>query len=151
MKTKCVLGMISFLIGSAGVAQTRPAEVQVAPVQAPPAIGDPGVAAVPATNAESKAVKPAAKAIDAPAMPPEVQAAADAAELPVVTVRQNGNETIKEYRKNGKLLFRAVLNQDAPTRIYVDDPAVIPASIMQQLSGPSGQVQPVFYKLAGWK
>jgi Protein of unknown function (DUF2782) len=79
-----------------------------------------------------------------------VQAAANAAELPVITVRQQGTDTVEEYRKHGKLVLVRVLSHDGPTRLYIDNPSDLPPS-MQQLSGPSGVVQPVYYKLFEWK
>jgi hypothetical protein len=89
--------------------------------------------------------------VESPGLPADVQAAAEAAELPVVTVRQQGTDTVEEYRKRGKLMFVRVLTNEGPTRLYVDDRAAIPANIMQQISGPSGVVQPVYFKLADWK
>jgi hypothetical protein len=118
------------------------------PVQAPPALNEPGV-----KPAASKAAPAAAesKAAESPGLPAEVQAAAEATELPVVTVRQQGSETIEEYRKRGKLYFVRVLTPGAPPKFYVDNPEAIPPDIMRQLSQPSGVVQPVYYKLAEWK
>jgi hypothetical protein len=90
-------------------------------------------------------------AANSPGLPPDVQAAANASELPVITVRQDGGDTVEEYRKKGKLYFVRVLSTNGPTKLYVDDPNVIPHDVMQQLSGPSGNVQPVYYKLLDWK
>ena len=89
------------------------------------------------------------KALEAPPLPPEVQKAAEATELPVVTVRQNGNERIEEYRKKGVLYFVRVQPQEGPPRYYVDNPSNLPPDI-NQLSAPSGTVQPVYYKLLDW-
>jgi hypothetical protein len=133
-------------IGSVPGVQAAPPSDPLPPVQAPPAMNDPGVkASVPASDAAKTAA-----AQDEHRLPPEVQAAAEVAELPVVTVRQNGNQTVEEYRKKGKLLFVRVLEKQGPTRYYVDDPTVIPPNLMRQLSGPSGDVQPVYFKLADW-
>jgi hypothetical protein len=157
MKSIHVLGLVlmaSVLIdaGGAAFAQGKPASDPLPPVQAPPAMNDPGVKQVePAPAPAASAAKAAEKTQEQPTLPPEVQAAANVAELPVVTVRQNGNETVEEYRKKGKLLFVRVLEKQGPTKFYVDNPAVIPPNLMQQLSGPSGNVQPVYYKLADWK
>ena len=164
MKSVHVLGMLlvaSALIdaGGAAFAQGKPASDPLPPVQAPPAMNDPGVkaaapAAAPAASGKSASAAPAKatdKTKDPSTLPPDVQAAANVAELPVVTVRQNGNETIEEYRKKGKLLFVRVLEKHGPTKFYVDNPAIIPPNLMKQLSGPSGVVQPVYYKLAEWK
>jgi hypothetical protein len=126
------------------------------PVQAPPALNDPGTAPLPSSvpnKAPTSApdVAPAPTPPANPGLPAEVQAAAEGAELPVITVRQQGSDTVEEYRKRGQLYFVRVLNKEGPTRFYVDDRTVIPANIMQQLSGPSGVVQPVYYKLGEWK
>ena len=89
------------------------------------------------------------KALDAPPLPPDVQKAAEATELPVVTVRQNGNERIEEYRKKGVLYFVRVVPPEGPPRYYIDNPSNLPPDI-NQLSAPSGTVQPVYYKLLDW-
>jgi len=90
------------------------------------------------------------KPLDSPGLPPDVQKAAEATELPVVTVRQNGNERVEEYRKRGVLYFVRVVPQTGPTRYYVDRRSDIPPD-MKQLSAPSGHVEPVYFKLAEWK
>ncbi|MGH8040516.1 MAG: DUF2782 domain-containing protein [Rudaea sp.] len=149
MKFRYVLGIALLGLGNAAIAQGQPTSDPLPPVQAPPAINDPGVrAAAPAVTPAPASI---ANTVESPGLPADVQAAANAAELPVVTVRQNGNETVEEYRKKGKLLFVRVLNKEGPTRFYVDNPSTIPPSLMKQLSGPSGVVQPVYYKLADWK
>ncbi|MBS0571280.1 MAG: DUF2782 domain-containing protein [Proteobacteria bacterium] len=151
MKPILAFGLALVAVAGPVFAQGKPAANALPPVQAPPGMNDPGVKpAPPPASAPAAAAQPRATG-DEPALPPNVQAAAEAAELPVVTVRQNGNETIEEYRKKGKLLFVRVLEKQGPTRFYVDNPAVIPPNLMQQLSGPSGVVQPVYYKLADWK
>lgn len=153
MKSAVVLVLVLTGACAPAFAQTSQAK-GVPPVQAPPAINDPGVApaaSAPATTMTTPVATAAAKPAESPGLPADVQVAANAAELPVVTVRQNGNETVEEYRKKGKLLFVRVLEKEGPTKLYVDNPAVIPVNIMQQLSGPSGNVQPVYYKLAEWK
>ncbi|HMM56014.1 MAG TPA: DUF2782 domain-containing protein [Rudaea sp.] len=154
MKSARLLGLMFVALTGTVFAQGKPATDPPPPVQAPPSMNDPGVKAVvpestPAPTAAQP--KPAAKAPEQSTLPPEVQAAANVAELPVVTVRQNGNETVEEYRKKGKLLFVRVLEKEGPTKFYVDNPSVIPPNLMQQLSGPSGTVQPVYFKLADWK
>jgi hypothetical protein len=148
MKAKSALGLMLFAISGLACAQGKPASDPLPPVQAPPSIDDPGVKSDATAAAAAKA---STDAQQEHRLPPEVQAAAEVAELPVVTVRQNGNETVEEYRKKGKLLFVRVLEKEGPTKFYVDDPAVIPPSLMKRLSGPSGDVQPVYFKLADWQ
>ena len=141
--------------GACAFAQDR-ANGALPPVQAPPTMNDPGTVPAPSSvpaNAPSAApsAAPAVPAAESPGLPADVQAAAEATELPVITVRQQGSETVEEYRKRGKLYFVRVLSNQGPTRFYVDDRSAIPANIMQQLSGPSGVVQPVYFKLGEWK
>ena len=159
MKYACLSSIVLFTVAASAAAQSRPSDPAIPPVQAPPALNDPGVVAVPAPGApaatpapaDSDASPAARAAANSPGLPPEVQAAAEATELPVVTVRQDGSDTVEEYRKRGKLIFVRVLSASGPPKFYVDDPRLIPTSVMQQLSGPSGQVQPVYYKLFDWK
>src|SRR5262249_17631282 len=89
-------------------------------------------------------------ALQSPGLPPDVQKAAEATELPVITVRQNGNERVEEYRKRGVLYFVRVVPEQGPPRYYVDQPSTIPPDLTP-ISGPSGVVQPVYYKLFDWK
>jgi Protein of unknown function (DUF2782) len=98
----------------------------------------------------SPTLAPASQPLSSPGLPPDVQKAAEATELPVVTVRQEGNETIKEYRKHGVLYFVSVMSESGPTKYYVDDRSDVPRDV-RQLSAPSGVVQPVYFKLLDWK
>jgi hypothetical protein len=91
-----------------------------------------------------------AKSLDSPGLPADVQKAAEATELPVVTVRQNGNERVEEYRKRGVLYFVRVVPEEGPPRYYVDRPTNIPPDL-SPIAGPSGVIQPVYYKLLEWK
>lgn len=144
-------------------AQTGSATPALPPVQAPPGLNDPGLintsspaADLPTPQEQAKSAvadgqaNAAAKQTENSGMPADVQAEANAAELPVVTVRQQGTDTVEEYRKHGKLVFVRVLSDKGPARYYVDNPSDMPLN-MQQLSGPSGVVQPVYYKLFEWK
>lgn len=93
----------------------------------------------------------APRKLDSPGLPPEVQKAAEATELPVITVRQDGTDTIEEYRKNGKLFAQRIIsNNSGQTKWYVDrayngpmppDPA----------AGVSGHITPVEYRVFEWK
>jgi hypothetical protein len=131
----------------------------VPPVQAPPAMDDtttatPVALPTPQAQAQSAVVDSQSaspdKLAESPPLPAEVQAAANAAELPVITVRQQGADTVEEYRKKGKLYFVRVLSSSGPAKYYVNDPAQVPPS-MREITGPSGVVQPVYYKLLEWK
>ncbi|MGA9335648.1 MAG: DUF2782 domain-containing protein [Rudaea sp.] len=161
MKTTCLLSIVLFSMTAAVAAQdSGVGKSGLPPVQAPPALNDPGVEhPAPATTAPDVKAKQAAAtpannaqhAATSPGLPPNVQAAAEAAELPVITVRQSGSDTIEEYRKHGKLLFVKVVSKNGPIKLYVDNPGNIPPDVMKQMSGPSGVVHPVYYKLYEWK
>jgi len=114
-------------------------------------------AAAAAADARQRAATPVPvlppepkKAFDSPGLPPDVQRAAEATELPVITVRQEGNTTIREYRKHGQLFAQYVVPKDGgDSKWYVDkrydgpmppDPA----------AGVSGHVTPVEYKVFEW-
>lgn len=159
MKAIHCVSMILLGVSSVCLAQNAPADdPSLPPVQAPPGMHDPGVAAQGTTDQAATPGK-AAKAktstkgheSDGPGLPPDLQAKADVAELPVITVRQRGSDTVEEYRKHGKLIFVRVLSKEGPPKYYVDNPANIPPDLMQNLSGPSGIVHPVYYKLYEWK
>jgi hypothetical protein len=148
----------TFAIAAAAQDRASTKAGDLPPVQAPPAIGDPGSPAVALPTPESEvksalsnATGDTAKPIQGEPLPPEVQAAAEAAELPTITVRQQGADTVEEYRKRGKLYFVRVLTSSGPPKFYVDDPHAVPGNVMQQMSGPSGVVQPVYFKLIDWK
>ena len=146
-------------------ATTTTSSDQIPPVQPPPNIDDKDpVTNLPTPEAVAKTVVDqslgnptidtdarARAAASSPGLPPDVQAAADASELPVITVRQDGGDTVEEYRKKGKLYFVRVLSSTGPTKLYVDDPNNVPHDMMQQLSGPSGQVGAVMYNILDWK
>jgi hypothetical protein len=170
MKTVGILLMALLGVSASAMAQqssttTTTSSDQIPPVQPPPDIDDKDpVTNLPTPQAVAKSVvddsvgtnsdnadATARAAANSPGLPPDVQAAVNASELPVVTVRQDGSDTVEEYRKKGKLYFVRVLSSTGPTKLYVDDPGAIPPNVMSQLSGPSGQVQPVYYKLLDWK
>ncbi len=156
MKAIHCVSMILLGVSSVCFAQSKPAnDPQLQPVQAPPGMHDPGVVSKAADGQTGKAAgKPAAKnheQPDSPGLPPEVQAKADVAELPVITVRHRGTDTVEEYRKHGKLIFVRVLSKEGPPKYYVDNPGNIPRNLMKEMSGPSGTVHPVYYKLYEWK
>ena len=170
MKRWLAVAIAATLAATAAAQDRKQSSDALPPVQAPPAMNDPGTVSLPTPQAEAaKAVQdttgnaaPAEATDDIPIaaekppvdthpLPPEVQAAAEASELPVITVRAQGADTVEEYRKKGKLYFVRVISSSGPPKFYVDNPQVVPANIMQQLSGPSGVVQPVYFKLADWK
>jgi len=135
-----------------------------APAQPPPDMDAPGTApAATATNKSGNAAagKPAAVNVPNPASAPaRVQASTDKIgdgpvaggmpELPVVTVRKEGNDTVEEYRRNGKIFMVRIMPTDGPAHYYVDrtgngrldrDP----------LDNTPGPISPVYFKIYEWK
>jgi len=144
--------------GKAPVGQSNPA-VPIVPLANSEAEAQAAAAAEAQASAErAKALnssnfqaqpKPA-KPLDSPGLPADVQKAAEATELPVITVRQNGAERVEEYRKKGVLYFVRVVPPEGPPRYYVDNPSFVPPDLTR-INNPSGVVQPVYFKLLEWK
>lgn len=126
---------------------TKPA---LAPAQPPPDMEAPGMAAFGTTSAASAPVN----------VPQRAQVAADKSntgpvaggmpELPVITVRKEGNDTVEEYRRNGKIFMVRIMPKDGPAHYYVDrtgngrldrDP----------LDNTPGPISPVYFKIYDWK
>lgn len=130
---------------SAGTAKTVPladsaAEAQAAADEAKRRAAQP----VPALPPEPE------KKFDSPGLPPEVQKAAEATELPVVTVRQEGNETITEYRKRGKIFAQYFKSKESGEEKWYIDPGYkgpLPPDLDAGMHGKPGAVH---YKVFGW-
>ena len=88
------------------------------------------------------------KKFDRPGLPPDVQKAAEATELPVITVRQEGNETITEYRKRGKIFAQYFKSKDTGSEKWYVDPNY--KGPMPPNMHSMGGVVPVQYKVLGW-
>jgi hypothetical protein len=150
------------------------------PVQPPPAMDEPAPSPTPtkpvannaktvpiansdaearaaAEEAKRRAAQPVTtlppepeKKFDSPGLPPEVQKAAEATELPVITVRQEGNETITEYRKRGKIFAQYFKSKDSGAEKWYVDPGYkgpMPPDLDAGMHGKPGAVQ---YKVFGW-
>ncbi|HEY8010536.1 MAG TPA: DUF2782 domain-containing protein [Rudaea sp.] len=150
-------------------AMDDPGSAQTAPAAAPQSPVDPKVKIVPLANSEVEAKAAAEEAkraaarpvpvlppapeqkFNSPGLPPEVQRAAEATELPVITVRQEGNDTIEEYRKHGKLFAQRIIPKDGgETKWYVDQRYTGPLP-PDPAAGVSGHVTPVEYRVFEWK
>lgn len=150
-------------------AMDDPGSVQAAPAAAPQSPVAPKVKIVPLANSEAEAKAAAEEAkraaatsvpllpptpepkFNSPGLPPEVQKAAEATELPVITVRQEGNDTIEEYRKHGKLFAQRIIPRDGgETKWYVDQRYTGPLP-PDPAAGVSGHVTPVEYRVFEWK
>lgn len=152
MKTATLLVLASvFAVSSAFAAgafaqSTAPAPVNVPP---PPGINDPGVhavapAATPAPAASSSQLILQPQAI--PAAPKDAAASnARNAFAPDVSIRTDGENSIQEYRRNGRIYMVVVTPKHGIPHTYLTDP-------QGRLVDEHGQkpVRPVMYKILEW-
>ncbi|WEN15183.1 DUF2782 domain-containing protein [Rhodanobacter sp. AS-Z3] len=155
MKTAALLAVASVLFASSLLASNVLA--QSAPstdVPPPPGINDPGVKATspPATRAKSvPAPATAAKSLDLkpqalPAMHDDGGAQhARNESVPEVRVRQQGDNSIQEYARNGRVYMVVVTPKSGIAQTYMVDP-------QGRLVDEHGQkpVGPVMYKVLEW-
>jgi hypothetical protein len=134
----------SSLLPSAGFAQSSPS-TNVSP---PPGINDPGVkAAAPARPA----TPPASRSLDLkpqtlPAMQDDGAARAGRDKsLPQIKVRQEGDNSIQEYSRNGRVYMVVVTPKNGIEQTYMVDP-------QGRLVDEHGKkpVGPVMYKVLEW-
>ncbi len=138
-----------------------------APAQPPPDMDAPGTAPVPASATVGKTAntaatgKPAAVNVpNAASAPARVQASTDKIgdgpvaggmpELPVVTVRKEGNDTVEEYRRNGKIFMVRIMPTDGPAHYYVDRTGNGRLD-RNPLDNTPGPISPVYFKIYDWK
>jgi hypothetical protein len=172
-----ITGALAVSVASAQNAKTTDG---LPPLQPPPAMDDPGpqpatapvstgnAKVVPLANSDAEAKEAVDEAkrraaqpvpiqapepekkFDSPGLPPEVQKAAEATQLPVVTVRQEGNETIEEYRSKGKIFAQHIISKETGAKKWYVDPAYrgpVPPDLNAGMHGTQGTVQ---YKVFGW-
>jgi hypothetical protein len=164
MKHAACLYVLAVLAVSPVFAQTSSSSTSApphfAPAPPPPGMNDPGVdpskapAPAPETSTALPASSPAelepshlpGKPIPMPKMP-GAPAGKDANgdAPPDVSVRQEGDNTIQEYRENGKVYMVVITPKVGPQQIYNVDPD-------GRLVGQNGQppIKPVMYKIMQW-
>jgi len=162
MKHAACLLAFSFLAASSAFAQSSASSgaPHFAPVPPPPGMNDPGVnpAKAPAPAASSHAAPVSSPAELEPStlpgkpipMPKVAGAPASSQDAngeppPQVSVRQQGENTIQEYRENGRVYMVVVTPKHGPQQIYNVDPD-------GHMTDPNGQppVKPVMYKVMEW-
>jgi hypothetical protein len=164
MKYAVCLYAFAFLAASPAFAQTSSSSSAMphfAPAPPPPGMNDPGVnpakaprpAAADTTSAEPASspaeLEPshmAGKPIPMPKMP-GAPAGKDANgdNAPDVSVRQEGDSTIQEYRENGRVYMVVVTPKFGPQQIYnVDENG----HMLDQNGQPP--IKPVMYKIMQW-
>ena len=146
------------IAASAGFAAERVPKADAPP---PPGINDPGVTAVPADKAAPAQAAPAAAADNDPLAPlpkPDSRlvrdkASRDGAASPErmaaseVTKRQQGDDTVEEYREKGHVWMIRIVPQNGPMQTFMDNDG----SGRLNRDPREGPVSPVYYTLYEWK
>ncbi|RDS80175.1 DUF2782 domain-containing protein [Dyella monticola] len=161
MKSATCLLALSFLAASAAFAQSSSSSSgtpHFAPVPPPPGMNDPGVNPAREPAVASTSAKPVSSPAELepshlPGKPipvPHVAGVPDGRDAngeppPDVSVHQEGENTIQEYRQNGRVYMVVVTPKHGPQQIYnVDTDG--------HMLDPNGQppVKPVMYKIMQW-
>ncbi|HUA79514.1 MAG TPA: DUF2782 domain-containing protein [Dyella sp.] len=163
MKYAASLLAVSFLAASSVFAQSSSssAKPQFAPAPPPPGLNDPGVnpAKEPAAAASSSSSKPVSspaelepshlpgKPIPVPKVAgvPASEHDANGQPPPDVTVRQQGENTIQEFRQNGRVYMVVVTPKHGPQQVYNVDQN---GNMFDPVSRT--RVKPVEYKVLEW-
>jgi hypothetical protein len=140
MKLSAAFVLVPALLVAPAFAQSKP-PVNVPP---PPGMNEPGVKAAPqAAPAQAPAAAPAR---DGSSMLPRKPEPIRSGEpMPEVSVHQQGDNTVQEYRRNGQLYMVVVTPPSGVAQTYMVDPS-------GRLIDEHGQkpARPVMYKILEW-
>ncbi len=158
MKPSICLFLVAVSIASfANAADKKPSRADVAP---PPGMNDPGVTSTEA--AAPKGDSPAATAATedplAPLPKPDARLVRDKASRDAstsqqriaaseVTRRQQGNDSVEEYRDHGHVWMIRIVPQNGPTQTFTDNDG----SGRLNHDPKEGPISPVYYTLYEWK
>ena len=140
MKLSAAFVLVPALLAAPAFAQSRP-PVNVPP---PPGMNDPGVKAAPqAAPAQVPAAVPAQDGTSLQPRKPEPIRSGQP--MPEVSVHQQGENTVQEYRRNGQLYMVVVTPPSGIAQTYMVDPS-------GRLVDEHGQkpTRPVMYKILEW-
>lgn len=151
MKTVTLLVAASALSASMMLAASACAQSSMPSTPPPPpGINDPGVKAVPppASSASSPAAAPARpdlRPLALPAMKSGDSRMGRENDLPDVQVRQQGDNTVQEYSRSGRVYMVVVTPKNGIQQTYMVDP-------QGRLVDEHGQkpIGPVMYKVLEW-
>lgn len=153
LQTALVLIMLGAapLAGSANQPAPKPVEPPRTALP-PPAIEEPGIGTTPPADATGSTIEP-----DMPDTRPvrdrasrlrkEEQAAAIRASSDSVTRRQEGSDTVEEYREKGRLRMIRIIPRSGPEQMYMDSNGD-GRLVRDPLDGP---VSPVYFTIYEWK
>ena len=156
------LAISAMLLPWAGLAlaqsQKSPTRVEPPP---PPSLDDKGIYATPdpandnvaAAEAAAQVLPDATQAPDKPDTrlvrdkPAREQAAVkERVAASQLTVRQEGNDTVEEYRENGKVWMIRIIPADGPNRVFMDNTGTGRLTRDPKL----GPIDPVYYTVYEW-
>lgn len=144
MKTVVALACTSFLFASGVLAQSA----QPVNVPPPPGMNDPGVKAVapastPATPPDDSSVDLAPKSL--PSMKSGDSSLGRGSDVPDVRIHQEGDNSVQEYRRNGRVYMVVVTPKTGLAVTYMVDP-------QGRLVDEHGQRRgtPAMYKVLEW-
>ncbi len=126
------------LTASPSLAQTRP----IGNALPPPALHDPGTQALPASpSSVTSSPNPALPSMRDTGAPRDARGALP----PEVTVRQRGDDTVQEYRRNGQVYMVVITPKTGIAQTYMVDP-------QGRVVDEHGQkpTRPVMYKVIEW-
>ena len=140
MKLSAALVLVSAALAAPVFAQSTPPPVNVPP---PPGMNDPGVKATAPAAAPAPATAPAQSSTSLlPRKPSPIRSGEP---MPEVSVHQQGENTVQEYRRNGQLYMVVVTPPSGIAQTYMVDPS-------GRLVDEHGQkpTRPVMYKILEW-
>lgn len=162
LATALLAGSVGPLAADALAADPKPPKAEVPP---PPSIDDPGVqshaSAQDKAAADTATDSNAAVADDDPLGPlpkPDARLVRDKASRDAaanaqraansdVTRRKQGDDTVEEYRQNGRIWMIKIVQPSGPTQTFTD----IDGSGRLMRDPREGPVSPVYYTLYEWK
>ena len=149
MKIPAVLVVVATLLSAAVFAAALHAQTAApSPALPPPGMNDPGVQATPppATSAApATASKPDLRPLTLPAMKSGDSRMGRPADEPEVQIRQQGDNTVQEYSRNGRVYMVVVTPKHGLQQTYMVDP-------QGRLVDEHGQrrATPALYKVLEW-
>ena len=159
MKTITSLLFLAALLAASSVQATGKQPV-LADIP-PPGLHDPGVMSQPAVNAQADEAAPASSAEVDPLSPlpkPDSRLVRDKASRDAsanaqriaaseITTRQQGTDTVEEYRQKGHVWMIRIVPQDGPAQTFMAND--ISGRLLR--NPDMGPVSPVYYTLYEWQ
>ena len=142
MKLSAAFVLVPALLAAPAFAQSR----SPANVPPPPGMNDPGVKATPqAAPAQAPAAASAPAQEGSSLQPRKPEPIRSGEPMPEVSVHQQGENTVQEYRRNGQLYMVVVTPPSGIAQTYMVDPS-------GRLVDEHGQkpARPVMYKILEW-